>query len=71
MIRAVIFDFNGILADDDPIHMHALRGLQKRKANLQEDEYMERYLPLNDQDCFQELWRKNGTERSKQENWTN
>ena len=21
MIRALIFDFNGILADDDPIHM--------------------------------------------------
>jgi beta-phosphoglucomutase-like phosphatase (HAD superfamily) len=24
MIRVVIFDFNGILADDDPIHMQAL-----------------------------------------------
>ena len=61
MIRAVIFDFNGILADDDPIHMHALRRVAEEEGlTFTEDEYMERYLPLNDQDCFRELWRKHG-----------
>ena len=59
MIRAVIFDFNGILADDDPIHMQALlRVVQEEGLTFTEDEYMEHYLPLNDQDCFSRLWEK-------------
>src|SRR4030095_5136138 len=59
MIRAVIFDFNGILADDDPIHMQALRRVaQEEGFTFTEDEYMEHYLPLNDQDCFRRLWEK-------------
>ena len=58
MIRAVIFDFNGILADDDPIHMQALlRVVQEEGLTFTEDEYMEHYLPLNDQDCFRRLWK--------------
>src|SRR5262245_53234412 len=61
MIRAVIFDFNGILADDDPIHMQALhRVVQEEGLTFTEDEYMEHYLPLNDQDCFLSLWQKHG-----------
>ena len=61
MIRAVIFDFNGILADDDPIHMQVLHKVAVEEGiTFTEDEYMETYLPLNDRDCFQELWRKNG-----------
>jgi len=61
MIRAVIFDFNGILADDDPIHMQALQRIAHEEGlTLTEEEYMDHYLPLNDQDCFQELWKKSG-----------
>src|SRR6185503_2547719 len=61
MIRAVIFDFNGILADDDPIHMQAFRRVAEEEGlTFTEEEYMERYLPLNDRDCFEELWQKNG-----------
>ena len=60
MIRAVIFDFNGILADDDPIHMQALRRVGEEEGlTFTEDDYMHHYLPLNDRDCFHELWRKN------------
>jgi HAD superfamily hydrolase (TIGR01509 family) len=60
MIRAVIFDFNGILADDDPIHMQALHKIAVEEGiSFTEHEYMESYLPLNDRDCFQQLWRKN------------
>jgi phosphoglycolate phosphatase len=68
MIRAVIFDFNGILADDDPIHMQALyRVAQEEGLTFTEDEYMEHYLPLNDQDCFRDLWRKNARNLSPNE----
>ena len=63
MIRAVIFDFNGILADDDPIHMHAFRRVVEEEGlTFTDAEYMERYLPLNDRDCFQEVWQKHGLE---------
>jgi len=60
MIRAVIFDFNGILADDDPIHMHAFRQVAAEEGlDFKDEEYMDRYLPLNDHDCFEQLWQKN------------
>ena len=62
MIRAVIFDFNGILADDDPIHMHAFRRVVEEEGlTFTDAEYMERYLPLNDRDCFQELWQSSAS----------
>lgn len=60
MIRAVIFDFNGILADDDPIHMQALREVAREEGmELTEESYIEHYLPLNDWDCFRELFAAN------------
>jgi beta-phosphoglucomutase len=60
MIRAVIFDFNGVLADDDPIHRQALHKVAVEEGiTFTEDEYMESYLALNDRDCFQALWTKN------------
>jgi beta-phosphoglucomutase len=68
MIRAVIFDFNGILADDDPIHRQALHKVAAEEGiTFTEDEYMESYLALNDRDCFQELWRKNQRTLNQQE----
>jgi len=60
MIRAVIFDFNGILADDDPIHMHAFRRVAEEEGlSFTDEAYLDRYLPLNDRDCFVELWQAN------------
>jgi beta-phosphoglucomutase len=59
MIRAVIFDFNGILADDDPIHMQAFRRIAEEEGlGFTDEEYMDRYLPMNDHDCFTALWQK-------------
>ena len=57
MIRALIFDFNGVLADDDPIHMEALRQVtQEEGLSFTEEEYLDKYLPLNDWDCFKTLF---------------
>ena len=59
MIRALIFDFNGVLADDDPIHMEALRQVaQEEGMSFTDEEYLDRYLPLNDWDCFKLLFQK-------------
>src|ERR1051325_3031916 len=49
MVRALIFDFNGVLADDDPIHMRAFRRVAEEEGlSFTVEEYMEKYLPLND-----------------------
>ena len=59
MIRALIFDFNGVLADDDPIHMQALREVAREEGlTFTDDEYLDQYLPLNDWDCFKTLYAK-------------
>jgi beta-phosphoglucomutase len=58
MIRALIFDFNGVLSDDDPIHMEAFRqAAQKEGLSFTDEEYLENYLPLNDRDCFKLLFK--------------
>jgi len=61
MIRALIFDFNGVLADDDPIHMEAFRRVAtEERLSFTNDEYIEKYLPLNDWDCFKTLFADHG-----------
>jgi beta-phosphoglucomutase-like phosphatase (HAD superfamily) len=57
MIRALIFDFNGVLADDDPIHMEAFRRVAGEEGlSFSDEEYLDKYLPLNDWDCFKTLF---------------
>lgn len=57
MIRALIFDFNGVLADDDPIHMEAFRQVAEEEGlSFTHEEYLDTYLPLNDWDCFKTLF---------------
>ena len=57
MIRALIFDFNGVLADDDPIHMEAFRQVANEEGlSFTDEEYLNKYLPLNDRDCFKLLF---------------
>jgi beta-phosphoglucomutase-like phosphatase (HAD superfamily) len=61
MIRAFIFDFNGVLADDDPIHMEAFRQVAAGEGlSFTNAEYLDRYLPLNDWDCFKTLYQERG-----------
>lgn len=57
MVRALIFDFNGVLADDDPIHMEAFRRVAREEGlSFTDKEYLDKYLPLNDWDCFKTLF---------------
>jgi beta-phosphoglucomutase len=61
MIRALIFDFNGVLADDDPIHMEAFRKVAAEEGlSFTDEDYLDRYLPLNDSDCFKTLFAERG-----------
>jgi len=54
MIRAVIFDFNGVLVDDEHVHFTLLREiLAEEGIALSEAQYLERYLGYDDRGCFE------------------
>jgi beta-phosphoglucomutase len=54
MIRAVIFDFNGVLVDDEYLHFDMFREvLAAEGVAITERDYHERYLGLDDRGCFE------------------
>jgi HAD superfamily hydrolase (TIGR01509 family) len=53
MLRAILFDFNGVLVDDGPIHLELFqRVLADEGIALAADDYYARYLGLDDRACF-------------------
>src|SRR5690348_1919309 len=53
MLRAVIFDFNGIIVNDEPIHFRLFqRVLGDEGLELTEGEYYARYLGFDDRGAF-------------------
>jgi beta-phosphoglucomutase len=53
MLRAVIFDFNGIIVDDEPIHFELFRKvLGEEGIFLTEEAYYARYLGFDDRGAF-------------------
>jgi beta-phosphoglucomutase len=62
MIRAVVFDFDGVIANSEPLHFRAFRDvLATEGITLTEPEYYERYLGYNDERAFHEI----GVERGR------
>ena len=54
LIRAVIFDFNGVLIDDESLHFKMFREvLEQEGVLITEQDYHERYLGLDDRGCFE------------------
>ena len=61
MLRAVIFDFNGIIVDDEPIHFELFqRVLKQEDINLTEADYYARYLGCDDRGAFTTAYREHG-----------
>lgn len=53
VLRAVLFDFNGVLVDDEPIHLELFqRVLAEEGVALSAADYFARYLGLDDRSCF-------------------
>jgi HAD superfamily hydrolase (TIGR01509 family) len=53
MLRAVIFDFDGIIADNEPIHLRMFQEvLAVRGISLSEEDYYATYLGMDDKGCF-------------------
>jgi beta-phosphoglucomutase len=60
MLRAVIFDFNGIIIDDEPIHFKLFqRVLGEEGITLTEEVYYARYLGFDDRGAFTAGFRDN------------
>ncbi len=53
MLRAILFDFNGVLVDDEPIHFELFRKvLAEEGIGLTEEDYYAHYLGFDDRDCL-------------------
>ncbi len=53
MLRAALLDFNGVLVDDEPLHLDLFRRvLGEEGIELDEERYRRDYLGLDDRGCF-------------------
>jgi len=61
MLQAVFFDFDGVIADSEPLHLRAYQTiLQKEGIALGRDEYYKKYLGYDDLGLFQALAKDRG-----------
>lgn len=67
MLKAVIFDFDGIIVDTEPLHHRAFQELLAPLGlGYSWEEYLERYLGFDDRDAFREAFRAGGRALSDQ-----
>lgn len=61
MLQAIIFDFDGVIADSEPLHLRAYQQvLGQNGIQLSRDEYYTRYLGFDDSGLFRELAKDRG-----------
>lgn len=61
MIQAIVFDFDGVLADSEPVHLAAVQDvLSPMGFSLTAEEYYSRYLGLDDEGLFRALAKDRG-----------
>lgn len=61
MLNAVIFDFDGIIVDTEPLHYKAFQELLVPLGlGYSWQEYMDRYIGFDDRDAFREAFRVHG-----------
>ncbi len=59
--EAVIFDFDGVIADTEPLHCNAFgKVLEPLGISFPWQEYVDRYMGLDDRDAFREAFRNHG-----------
>jgi len=61
MLRAIIFDFDGVVADNEPIHLTMFRKvLGEIGVPLSEEDYYAKYLGFDDKGCFRAVLEAHG-----------
>jgi HAD superfamily hydrolase (TIGR01509 family) len=60
-LRAVLFDFDGLLVDSEPVHYRGFAEIVRRFGlRLTESDYYARYVGLDDRDVFRAIFRDAG-----------
>jgi len=58
MLKAIIFDFNGVILDDEPLHFKAMReAVAGLGIALTKDAYWDKYLPFDSRGCLEAICR--------------
>lgn len=53
MLKAIIFDCDGVIADTEPLHLASVKEVLKEEGiSLTDEEYFNDYLALDDRGCF-------------------
>ena len=61
MIKAIVFDFDGVLADSEPLHLRAYQQVLSRfGVTLSRDDYYANYLGYDDEGVFEQLTARHG-----------
>jgi len=61
MLGAILFDFNGVIADDEPIHLKMFQKvLAEEGIHLSREEYYRTYIGMDDRGCFESALAEQG-----------
>jgi HAD superfamily hydrolase (TIGR01509 family) len=61
VLRAIIFDFNGVICNDEPLHLAALRKvLGEVGVSISAEEYVSTYLGRDDRECCRTALEQSG-----------
>jgi beta-phosphoglucomutase len=67
MLKAIIFDCDGVIADTEPLHLATAKKILKEEGiYLTDEEYFSQYLALDDKGCFTKAFANHGRSLSKE-----
>src|SRR3990167_911874 len=63
MLKAIILDCDGVIADTEPVHLRAFQKvLDEERIELLEEDYYREYIGFSDRDCFSAVLSLHGRE---------
>ncbi len=68
MLRAILMDFNGVILNDEPFHLELYQKiLADCQIPLNSEQYYQKYLVMDDENCFRQIFRDYGKPATEQE----